>query len=228
MVKIHLITYANEIFVDKQKDLAKKCNLYPDWISHSYAPSDIEKTLLYEHYKDILNQKRGAGYWLWKPWIILNTLYEADENDVIFYIDAGDIFDESIDKFIKEEIVSSDKDIFCIVGDRINEDYTKRDCFVGMGCDNAIFHNCLQLEAGVLIIKNTAYAKNFIKQWLQYCCDSRLLTDIPNQLGLENFESFKDHRHDQSILTNMVYADIFVFKPICLEHRIRNFVKCNA
>jgi len=35
-------------------------------------------------------QERGAGYWLWKPYIILKTLlYEMEEGDLLLYADSG-------------------------------------------------------------------------------------------------------------------------------------------
>jgi hypothetical protein len=39
--------------------------------------------------KNILQQKRGAGYWLWKPYIIFQELYLARDGDIIVYSDAS-------------------------------------------------------------------------------------------------------------------------------------------
>ena len=39
--------------------------------------------------KNILQRKRGAGYWLWKPYIIFQELYLASEGDIIVYSDAS-------------------------------------------------------------------------------------------------------------------------------------------
>ncbi len=39
--------------------------------------------------KNILQRKRGAGYWLWKPYIIYQELYGARNGDIIIYSDAG-------------------------------------------------------------------------------------------------------------------------------------------
>ena len=38
---------------------------------------------------DILNRTRGAGYWLWKPYIIYKELYHARDGDIIMYSDAA-------------------------------------------------------------------------------------------------------------------------------------------
>ena len=51
--------------------------------------------------KDILERKRGAGYWLWKPYIIYHELYLASEGDIIIYSDAAVDFIANISHLIK-------------------------------------------------------------------------------------------------------------------------------
>lgn len=41
----------------------------------------------------------------------------------------------------------------------------------------------------------------FVEEWLRYCRDERILTDIPNESGYPNLTGFVDHRHDQSVLS---------------------------
>lgn len=51
--------------------------------------------------KKILQRKRGAGYWLWKPYIIYHELYLASEGDIIIYSDAAVDFVANISHLIK-------------------------------------------------------------------------------------------------------------------------------
>ena len=51
--------------------------------------------------KNILQRKRGAGYWLWKPYIIFQELYLAREGDIIVYSDASVNFIANISYLIK-------------------------------------------------------------------------------------------------------------------------------
>ena len=51
--------------------------------------------------RDILERKRGAGYWLWKPYIIYHELYLASEGDIIIYSDAAVDFIANISHLIK-------------------------------------------------------------------------------------------------------------------------------
>jgi hypothetical protein len=50
--------------------------------------------------KHILDRKRGAGYWLWKPYIIHRELYLAREGDIIVYSDAAVDVIQNIDHLI--------------------------------------------------------------------------------------------------------------------------------
>ena len=56
----------------------------------------------------ILLQKRGAGYWLWKPYVLLRELYLAEEGDVIVYSDAAVDVIENIDYLVR---LTQDQDV---------------------------------------------------------------------------------------------------------------------
>ena len=70
--------------------------------------------------------------------------------------------------------------------------------------------------------KNTEFATNIISEWLSYCKIPDIITDSANKLG-ENFDGFKEHRHDQSILTN-----IKVKYNLKEDYLIRRYITCNV
>ena len=39
----------------------------------------------------------GAGYWVWKPYIVLKTLLAMNDDDVMFYNDVTGLFLTSMD-----------------------------------------------------------------------------------------------------------------------------------
>ena len=49
----------------------------------------LHRTAFYSENKAILDLARGAGYWLWKPFIISETLKEMEEGDCLIYSDSG-------------------------------------------------------------------------------------------------------------------------------------------
>ena len=54
----------------------------------SLSPKDLSPTFKIK-FKEILSKKRGGGYWIWKHHIILSTLKEIKNNDLLVYCDAG-------------------------------------------------------------------------------------------------------------------------------------------
>ena len=70
-----------------------------------FSKGDIDEDFL-EKNKNIFSHSKGGGYWLWKPYIINETLKKINDNDVLFYLDSKYYFTEDfenlyIDKYIK-------------------------------------------------------------------------------------------------------------------------------
>ncbi len=175
-------------------------------------------TDFYKENKEILDMPRGGGYWLWKPYIILDAMSKIEDNDVLMYVDAGDEIYGNIVNSIASYINNHEYIITNFSGQRgANKVATKRDCFVLMNCDEEKYHNIPQIEAGVLVFKKTEYMILFINEWLSYCKNKNIITDIPNEHG-NNLEGFVDHRHDQSILTNLTVRHNFQYSDVLLSH----------
>ena len=116
------------------------------------------------------------------------------------------------------------KDEFCLLllGNNKNKDYTKRDCFILMGCDEEDYWNSNQLEAGVQVWKKTEESINIITDWMKFCLDSRIIKDDPSTLG-EELATFKEHRNDQSVLTNVAIREGLSVS----NNEFRNFIECD-
>ena len=152
----------------------------------------------------ILSQPRGAGYWLWKPYIIFHTLQHAmQEGDVLFYSDSGAYFVHDAAPVIDMCLSFTEKPIllFSLGPDFINRRWTKRDCFHYMDADGPPYTDQPQILASYIVCGKNRYSMNFVAEWLRYAQDERILTDMRNQCGLPNYPDFVDHRHDQSILS---------------------------
>jgi hypothetical protein len=149
----------------------------------------------------ILRLPRGAGYWLWKPYVLLKALEEADEGDFVAYADSGSFFTASIaplERFCREATpgVAGFE-----LGPLRERQYTKRDTFVLMGCDRPAFADSPQLMASFVATVNNPFSRRFVATWLQLAGDPRLLTDLANTCGLPDYPGFVAHRHDQSIFS---------------------------
>lgn len=211
---VYLVNYATPNFYDSQERLNQSALRYGVDRLLSYRESDLRRTDFYKKNKALLKQPRGAGYWVWKPYWILRAFSKMNHNDVLIYCDSGIEIIQPLDPLIA--ICCSQNGIMLFqTHDLLNRKYTKKDCFVLMDCDTPKYWNAQQLMASFsLFVKNDRNIA-FVKEWLRYCCDERIVSDIPNEYG-DNLPDFKDHRHDQSVLSLLaVKHDIEIYRAPC-------------
>jgi hypothetical protein len=125
----------------------------------------------------------------------------SNEGDIVVYCDSGDTFTPSLLEKAKSHL--NENYLFAIQGGFISSNYTKRDCFILMDCDEEKYWNSGQVYASISFWKNCKQSIEFLEEWISYCSDENIVTDKPNTLG-ENIPGFVDHRHDQSIFSNLV------------------------
>lgn len=203
-MKTYLVSYATSIFQKAQQRLHKSARHFG--IDHCcpYGGSDIRETDFYQRNKAILDLKRGGGYWLWKPYIILDVMRRANEGDIIIYSDSGAEIIDSLQPLIDICVQREGLLLFqvpCYTGVFSNIQWTKRDCFVLMNADTPHFHRGQQVAGSPHFYVKNRKNIEFLEEWLFYCQDPRILTDQPNTCGKRNYPEFYDHRHDQSVLS---------------------------
>lgn len=195
-----LINYSNNVFRKSQKlnsKTGKEVALFDEVIS--YSPKDIEQDF-FEKNKKILSQKKGNGYWLWKPYFIKRSLERLNYDDFLFYCDAGSYFINPITPLINISLETG-QDIITFELSQIERVYTKRDAFILMECENSKYTETKQRLASYNLWKKSKLSMDFINEWLRYAQDERIITDIENQCGFPNYPEFKEHRWDQSIFS---------------------------
>ena len=188
----------------------------------AWTRQDILDTEFYQDNKEILDSPRGAGYWAWKPYIILETLKSAEADDWVIYCDVGKPFRRGDPK--RHGNANIGNAMYTPVDALIDyaqhhngftpgvwiphyglaHVWTKRDCFVVMDCDSAEFHNSPHVQAGYSVWSRSHASIAFLEEWLSWCCNPTAITDDDNILGKPNSKNFRDHRHDQAILSNLV------------------------
>lgn len=215
----HLVTYADENFVEQQKFLHQ---IHKEGFIHvPFNRENLEKTDFYQNNKQILDEPTGAGWWIWKPYFILESLKTANEGDFIIYCDCGDMFSPGLKSYV-ENTVTEDDQCLLLVGNNLNGKYTKRDCFIKMDCDEEDYHNSNQLEVGFMVWKVCEESIKTVSEWLEFCTDSQIINNDPSTLG-EELSGFVSHRNDQSVLTNIAIRDGLAVGG----QEYRNYVECD-
>lgn len=198
--KIKVLTFAKGPFIESQDKL--KNHLQNIGIKNIilYSDSDLPINFL-DEFKNYLKLPRGYGYWIWKPFLILQELKKLNSDEILIYMDSTDLPEKIFFEIVYDHFISND--ILLLNRGYNHGQWTKRDCFVLMDCDFPEYYSETQLEAGILGLKNTERNIHLINEWFHYMKNPNILTDIPNICGKPNIDNFQDHRHDQSILTNI-------------------------
>ena len=163
-----------------------------------YTIKDIDSLFLTKN-KKILTQKRGAGYWLWKPYLIFQTLKNVKEGDVVFYADSGSEFIKPM-KPIFELIKENDVVGFKLSGNHKEKQYTRKAVIERVWANSDDVADTNQDMASFIGVKKTSNTESkdgVIGRWLDLCQDPELIMDQPR--SSDEFEGFIDHRHDQSL-----------------------------
>jgi len=177
----------------------------------SYNPNNLDKDFIARHPNifndDITTKTRGYGYWIWKGMILKQTMNLVDDGDFVIYVDSGNMIINNLDYIFNE----CDKHDIILFENRDgnyertthkNKNWTKRDTFVLMNCDEQRYYDSSQVDGAYGVYKKSDKTMKFINEYLGYCENENIITDIPN-ITNENLSTFEDHRHDQSILSLM-------------------------
>lgn len=155
--------------------------------------------------KETLNAERGAGYWLWKPAIILDAMLSVKDGDILIYSDAGVEFINSVHHIIER----MDEDIFFFTNGWPHVEWCKGDVLQSiLNWDVSLnslpqtlryMKEFKQIQASVIFFRVNHKTRDFVKEWLLYCQMPGFIDDSSSKLP--NYPTFAEHRHDQAILT---------------------------
>lgn len=199
-MKVVLTSLSNQLFQESRVRLNDSAKKYGITEIYSYDFDDLKGTVFFEKNKEILEQFKGLGYWLWKPYIILETIKKIDYGDIVIYSDSGIEIIHSLDPLIA---ICKEKEDILLFGNSnfSNRQWTKRDCFVLMNCDTDNYWDALHCDAAFSLFRKTEFSIKFLNEWLKYGCNKYIITDLPNTCGKENLSGYIEHRRDQSILS---------------------------
>lgn len=196
-----LINYAEHRFFKSQAKNAISGKKHGFDEVYTYRFDDLDPHFVKRN-AHILSEPKGAGYWIWKAQLILQTFEHTYENDYIFYSDSGAEFISSINPLLPLCDAAGGVLLFHLTPSDDNQEIlqTKRDALILMDCDREDIIHRWPIHAGFQLYKNCDFAKYFVSKYLHYCEDERIVTDLPNTLG-KNYQEFRNHRHDQSVLS---------------------------
>lgn len=198
----YMIAYGDEVFRQSRERIRKEAEATGEFdkiiiYSPKDLPEDFRKHPLFKY-------KRGGGLWVWKAYLTLQTLRQLNEGDILFYADSGSTLSPSKEWSHYFKLLEKKDMVAFKIITRCSA-YTKKlviDYF--MPYLGPYWGHYYQVAATTFFIKKTSFTVNLAEEWLSLftedmCCDA-----TPEEL-LDQYDGFKEHRWDQSLLCGVVY-----------------------
>jgi hypothetical protein len=202
-MNINFLTFASHNnYLDAGKRLmhqANQLNVFKECKLFTFEELQNTPEFWNAHSEFVTKNARGCGYWLWKPFIIKNYMERMQNGDILLYLDCGCELDNGRkDNLLKcIEIVKTDK----IVGTKVftEKEWTKMDLInkLNMNEDKHLQSNIH--EAGTILFLVCDETRRLVDEW--YCLGSEYHNIDDSPSITQNLDSFKEHRHDQSIFS---------------------------
>ncbi|TXH53494.1 MAG: hypothetical protein E6Q89_09325 [Bacteroidia bacterium] len=217
----HLLTFCNKKFRLANQLLRQSAYNLGLQNQFRFTEDQFRQTQFYHSHKDITTETFGAGFYLWKPYYILQVLQQLPENDLLLYIDSGQIlvadptplFDlaaaqpvvlfenyQGYHFFSQSNLTFTEEHCYRTIN-HIRY-WCKADCLKLMNAyENEAVLNSMMVDASVLLFRKCDASIAFVEEWLYHCTDRRSISWDENQLNIPNHPGFIMHIYDQSVLS---------------------------
>jgi hypothetical protein len=189
-----------------------------------YTPSDLPPSI---RYAPTMIFHRGGGYWVWKPWIVYDALCKCEEDDIVYYVDAGCSLNPESSEWAEWDMTMNSYDAI-VFKYRTDVEYVGWDLYCRrpencapelkhwlkpaaeeyftrfLGTNDYLEYN--HVMSGIIIVRKKSTIPCFLQQWLNIAVlNPDLFCDAYGEELGRLPETFNEHRHDQAILTPLVY-----------------------
>lgn len=203
--RIHFVSFSDAKYIKTLDRITKEAEATRIFHRiHAYTEKDLGSEFWNDHREFVNSHSRGFGYWIWKPWVVIKTLKEVEEGDVIVYADAGcGVNADGLSNLVRyvSMLSGSEHNILGFQMPYPEHLWTKMDLFEHLQCQTPKYMNSGQIMATTFLCKKTKMTEDFLTMWYKLCSEQgyRFVDDSPSLSA--NTTEFKEHRHDQSIFS---------------------------
>jgi hypothetical protein len=164
-----------------------------------WTRTSLKEKSFYKQNKVLLDEKTGAGMWIWKPYIILDALEKIEDGDFVVYADTSLFFIE--DPKVLFDLCEKNSGFFFIQMDSSWNLSTlvKRELFHFLQIDKEEYYSAPMTEAYFMIFQKNAHTIDFVKGWLKWCLVEKYVRPIMFT-DIENPPQYKGHPCDMPLL----------------------------
>lgn len=219
---VRLITFGagSNGYLKSMKRLGRQAEGFP-WVDEfkSYSDADLSSDFYENMGPLVASNPKGFGLWSWKPFLILHELERLNNGDVLIYLDAGvELNKRGASRFTHYLDHLARKDVLVFSLDHQHRQWTKNHELIFERNEN-FFRN--QVVAGVLMLRVSDTSKTLIAKWKELCMlDNGALLEDPLPKDEQGHGDYLGHRHDQSLLSKVVFdhaletwPDETIFRP---------------
>ena len=200
------ISYVDDNFANSRQRILIEANNSGmfDYVK-VYRPTDLSDEFK-KCTQPYISQRHGGGYWLWKPYIIKKAFDDIKMGDICIYADAGC----HVNSYGKERLlqyinmVSNDTTgILSFDLDTLTEEmYNTERVFeyFSIPTDNTSIRKTNQLMATILILRKCESSIKLVNDYYHIATTQPSLFSNEHN-DYKKQEAYRDHRHDQSILS---------------------------
>lgn len=202
--KTFFATYGNDRYIKTRARIANEAKISKYFDEVRVFTPDHLPTSFRRHFRDVLPRGRGGGYWVWKYIVVRRMMKRMNWGDFLVYMDADCTVNPSargrFDEYRLLANVSRTGILSISYGDPERWWTTDR-LFEEMGLRNKeSFELSNHLISGILLFQKTKEVMNMLRMWKSVIYSDPLIsTDDYNAQTTRR--DFREHRHDQSILS---------------------------
>lgn len=175
----------------------------------AYGPQDLGEAFWARHGPFVAVHSRGFGFWVWKPYIIQRELQALRDDDILVWSDAGALLvPETRARPALEKSFRRLQDMpVGLAAAAVNSSYVwcKEDVFAALGVTDETDKKIYQYESGRILCRKHPPAMRVIDGWAALAWERHyhLFDNSPSRLP--NHREFKEHRHDQALLSILMH-----------------------
>lgn len=174
----------------------------------AYGPQDLGSDFWSRHKDFIEANRKGFGFWVWKPYIIKRELEKLQEDDILVWSDAGAIVlaPEQASAKLQASLQRVWKlPVGLVAGPpegrmRLRQ-YCKQDVFADLGISNDERDRMRHYNSNRILARKHAPSMRIINAWAAIAWSQRYHLFDNSRKHMPYVADFVRHKHDQAVLS---------------------------
>lgn len=212
MAKLNLLTYANAPFEQAQRMIVAEAAAFPFDYLRAVREKDLAGSDFWRTHGDFIkSHPRGGGYWLWKSYLVMLTLDNMADGDILVYADSGcKLNAANLPRFAEyvAAVAAHPSGVLAFEMGFLQRHWTKRATIEALERRGPVDLEAGQLVATCFMLRAGPETRALASAWYEICSDYNLLDDSPSRDAsgavLPEDPTFREHRHDQAIWSMLV------------------------